>query len=141
MCGSIWCNVADAGQLPPLALIIVYEPLMTAKHGWAFCVAIAAAVFLPQAAAEQRSLSQDWRFQRGDGKGAEVVAYDDHAWRQVSVPHDWSIEDKPDGSPPFDRDAVSGQDSGYLPGGVGWYRRHLVLDAREAAQTVLVHFE
>lgn len=114
---------------------------MTAKHGWAFCIAIAASVFLPQAAAEQRGLSQDWRFQRGDSKGAELAAYDDHSWRQVSVPHDWSIEDKPDGSPPFDRDAVSGQDSGYLPGGVGWYRRHLALDAQDAAQTVLVHFE
>ncbi|MGO4700758.1 glycoside hydrolase family 2 TIM barrel-domain containing protein [Dyella sp. 2RAB6] len=114
---------------------------MTAKHGWAFLAAIAAFVFLPQAAAEQRSLSQDWRFQRGDSKGAEAVAYDDRSWRQVSVPHDWSIEDKPDGSPPFDRDALSGQDSGYLPGGVGWYRRHLVLDARDVAQTVRVRFE
>lgn len=114
---------------------------MTAKHGWAFCVAVAAATFLPQAAAEERSLSQDWRFQRGDTKGADVAAYDDGAWRQVSVPHDWSIEDKPDGSPPFDRDAVSGQDSGYLPGGVGWYRRHLVLDAQQAAQIVRIRFE
>lgn len=114
---------------------------MTAKHGWAFCVALAACAFLPPAAAEQRSLSQDWRFQRGDTKGAEAAAYHDHAWRRVSVPHDWSIENKPDGSSPFDRDAISGQDSGYLPGGIGWYRRHVALDARDAAQTVLVRFE
>ena len=114
---------------------------MTAKHGWAFCLALAALVLSPHAAAEQRSLAQGWRFQRGDSKGAELVAYDDHAWRQVSVPHDWSIEDKPDGSPPFDRDAVSGQDSGYLPGGVGWYRRHLSLSAQDATRTVLVRFE
>ncbi|NII75001.1 beta-galactosidase [Dyella sp. SG562] len=114
---------------------------MTAKHGWAFCLALAASVLSPHAAAEQRSLSQDWRFQRGDAKGADVAAYDDRSWRQVSVPHDWSIEDKPDGSPPFDRDAVSGQDSGYLPGGVGWYRRHLSLSAQDATRTVLVRFE
>ena len=119
-----------------------HEPMMTARHGWAFFFAtIATLVFLPQAAAEQRTLSQDWRFQRGDSKGAELPAYHDASWRQVSVPHDWSIEDRPDGSPPFDRNAVSGQDAGYLPGGIGWYRRHLALDAREAAQTVQVRFE
>lgn len=114
---------------------------MTFKHGWASFVVIAALAFSMQAAAEQRSLSQDWRFQRGDSKGAETAGYDDGSWRRVSVPHDWSIEDKPDGSPPFDPGAVSGQDSGYLPGGVGWYRRHLALDARDAARTVLVRFE
>lgn len=116
---------------------------MTAKHGWAFCVAIAAFAFAftPTAAAEQRSLSQDWRFSPGDSDGAEQPAYDDRSWRHVTVPHDWSIADKPDGSPPFDRDAKSGQDSGYLPGGIGWYRRHLVLDASEAARTVLIDFE
>lgn len=114
---------------------------MTAKHGWAFCLALAAFVLSPHAVAEQRSLSQGWRFQRGDAKGAEASAFDDRSWRQVSVPHDWSIEDKPDGSPPFDRDAISGQDSGYLPGGVGWYRRHLALSAQDAAQIVLIRFE
>lgn len=114
---------------------------MTAKHGWAFCLALAALVLSPHAAAEQRSLSQGWRFQRGDSEGAELAAYDDHSWREVSVPHDWSIEDKPDGSPPFDPDAVSGQDSGYLPGGVGWYRHHLALSAQDAARTALIRFE
>lgn len=100
-----------------------------------------AALFSGQASAEQHTLSQGWRFRTGDHPGAERTVYDDRSWQKVSVPHDWSIADKPDGSPPFHRGAVSGQDSGYLPGGIGWYRRHLVLGAQEAAQTVLVHFE
>jgi beta-galactosidase len=114
---------------------------MIAKRGMAFCVAIVAALFARQAAAEQRSLSQDWLFRPGDGRGSDLAAYDDRSWQKISVPHDWSIADKPDGSPPFERTAASGQDSGYLPGGIGWYRRHVVLDAQEAAQTVLAHFE
>ena len=57
------------------------------------------------------------------------------------VPHDWSIMDKPDGSPPFDPKATAGQDSGYLPGGIGWYRRHLNLTAEEAAKVVRLNFE
>jgi beta-galactosidase len=127
--------------LAELTPSIAIEPLMIAKYGMTFCVAIVAALFAPRVTAEQRSLSQGWLFRPGDSRGAELAVYDDYAWQKVSVPHDWSIADKPDGSPPFDRHAASGQDSGYLPGGVGWYRRHLALGAKDAAQTVLLHFE
>lgn len=93
------------------------------------------------AAAETRSLSQDWLFARGDVEGAQTAALDDRGWMRVVVPHDWAIMDKPDGSPPFDPQATAGQDSGYLPGGVGWYRRHLNLTAEEAAKVVRLNFE
>jgi beta-galactosidase len=93
------------------------------------------------ALAETRSLSQGWLFRAGDSKGAQSPAFDDSGWRRVSVPHDFSIMDKPDGSPPFDPKAIAGQDSGYLPGGIGWYRRHLSLTAAEAAKVVRLNFE
>lgn len=57
------------------------------------------------------------------------------------VPHDWAILDKPDGTPPFDAQAKGGHDWGYLPGGVGWYRRHLKLTGAEAAQVLRLNFE
>ncbi|MDP9423590.1 MAG: DUF4982 domain-containing protein [Pseudomonadota bacterium] len=91
--------------------------------------------------AETRSLSQDWLFQKGESKGAESPAFNDSSWRKVVVPHDWSIMDKADGSPPFDPNAIAGQDSGYLSGGIGWYRRHLNLTATEAAKVVRLNFE
>lgn len=93
------------------------------------------------ALAETRSLSQGWLFQKGDSKGAEIPAFADENWRKVVVPHDWSIMDKADGSPPFDPTVISGQDSGYLAGGIGWYRRHLNLTAAEAAKVVRLNFE
>jgi beta-galactosidase len=93
------------------------------------------------AVAETRSLSQDWIFQKGEIKGAEQPAFNDRSWRKVVVPHDWSIMDKPDGSPPFEPRAIAGQDSGYLPGGIGWYRRHLNFTAAEAAKVVRLNFE
>ena len=93
------------------------------------------------AAAETRSLSQDWLFRAGESEGAEVPAFDESGWRSVVVPHDWSIMDKPDGSPPFDPKAIAGQDSGYLPGGIGWYRRHLSLTSAETAKVVWLNFE
>lgn len=107
--------------------------------GWV--VAIGLVLCAAPAAAQQGSLSQDWLFQRSDHKGAEQPAFDDHGWLKVAVPHDWSIMDKADGTPPFDRAAAGGQDSGNLPGGIGWYRRDLTLNAADAARIVRLKFE
>lgn len=105
-------------------------------------LALAAVLLLATpAAAETRKLTTDWRFHAGDMVGGEAVALDASAWKRVIVPHDFSIQDKPDGSPPFSADTVSGQDSGYLPGGIGWYRRDIVLTAAEAARVVRINFE
>ena len=107
---------------------------------------LAAALLLAIAAspawAEVRNLSQDWLFHAGEAAGAERPAFDDRSWHRVAVPHDFSIMDRPDGSgPPFDPDTLSGQDSGYLPGGSGWYRRHLTLTPTEASRIVRLNFE
>ena len=106
-----------------------------------FLAAVAIWTAAAPAVAETRSLSQDWLFRAGESEGAETPAFDEGGWRSVVVPHDWSIMDKPDGSPPFDPKAIAGQDSGYLPGGIGWYRRHLSLTSAEAAKVVRLNFE
>jgi beta-galactosidase len=104
-------------------------------------LALLLALAASTAVAEQRTLTQDWRFMAGEVQGAERPDFNDGAWRKVAVPHDWSIMDKADGSPPFDRAAAAGQDSGYLAGRTGWYRRHLSLSAAEAAGVVRLDFE
>ncbi|WP_343517680.1 glycoside hydrolase family 2 TIM barrel-domain containing protein [Sphingomonas sp.] len=107
----------------------------------ALAAAAAVAGMAAPASAQIRNLSQDWLFHRGDVAGGERPRLDDLRWRKVVVPHDWGIMDRPDGSPPFDPKAVAGQDSGYLPGGKGWYRRHLTLSAAEAACMARLKFE
>ncbi|HEY0622825.1 glycoside hydrolase family 2 TIM barrel-domain containing protein [Sphingomonas sp.] len=107
----------------------------------ALVAAMAVAGTVAPVSAQIRNLSQDWLFHRGDVAGGEQPQLDDLRWRKVVVPHDWGIMDKPDGSPPFDPKAVGGQDSGYLPGGKGWYRRHLTLSAAEAARVARLAFE
>lgn len=62
---------------------------------------------------------KNWRFFLGDDRNAWQKDYDDNQWRQVSVPHDWSVEQD------FVKEASSG--TGYLPGGIGWYRGHYSL--------------
>jgi beta-galactosidase len=106
----------------------------------ALCGLLAAAIMTP-AGAHRTKLSQAWLFQRGDVSGAERSGFDDRGWQNVAVPHDWSILDRPDGRPPFDPGAEAGQDSGYLPGGIGWYRRHLTFSPADAARVVRLTFE
>ena len=107
--------------------------------GW--LVMLAQVAFPVPANAQRLDLTQDWRFHRGEAMGADAVAFDDDDWKRVSVPHDWAIMDRPDGTPPFDPAAAGGQDSGYLPGGIGWYRRVVTLDAAAAARVARLAFE
>ncbi|MBN2389989.1 MAG: DUF4982 domain-containing protein [Anaerolineae bacterium] len=77
----------------------------------------------------------DWLFIQRDIPGAEVVAFDDADWRALDLPHDWSIEG------PFSEDAPCGGGGGYLPGGVGWYRKRFALPAEDAVRRVTVQFD
>ena len=64
-----------------------------------------------------------WTFTTGDPAGADAPAFDDSGWRAVDLPHDWSIEG------PYDQYAPTSGRGGYLPTGVGWYRRTFTLPA------------
>ncbi len=61
-----------------------------------------------------------WAFTLADEPDAWAKGFDDSSWRAVTVPHDWSVEQE--FSP---RPHSSG--TGYLPGGIGWYRAHVSL--------------
>ena len=78
-------------------------------------------------------LNGGWRFRLGDAADAYYMGYDDRGWRRVTVPHDWAVEH------PFDPCWASG--TGYLPGGIGWYRGHFVLDEADAARKVRITFQ
>ncbi len=70
-----------------------------------------------------------WKFLRQDIAGAQAPGFSDSAWRQVSVPHDWSIEDVPGTSSPFSATLSSFKgDGGHAVGGTAWYRNTLTLD-------------
>ncbi|HKP15132.1 MAG TPA: glycoside hydrolase family 2 TIM barrel-domain containing protein, partial [Gemmatimonadaceae bacterium] len=76
----------------------------------------------PASAQRQRwSLDPAWRFLAGDTPGAQAPAFDDAGWRTVDVPHDWSVE-----GPYAQTNAASGR-GGFLPVGVGWYRKRFTL--------------
>ncbi|HET6996756.1 MAG TPA: glycoside hydrolase family 2, partial [Chitinophagaceae bacterium] len=59
----------------------------------------------------------NWKFHLGDISGAEQLKFDDSKWRILDLPHDWSIEGD------FDEKAATTGRGGYLPTGIGWYRK------------------
>ena len=85
--------------------------------------------------AQTDSFDAGWRFLKADAVGAEKPEFDDSAWRTVDVPHDWSIEG------PFDEKSATGGAGGFLPAGVGWYRKHFALAAGDAVERVFIEFD
>ncbi|MGC4104325.1 glycoside hydrolase family 2 protein [Ferruginibacter sp.] len=81
------------------------------------------------------SFDDDWKFLRDDVKGAEQTEFNDAAWRSLNVPHDWSIEG------PYDRNNATGRGGGYLPGGIGWYRKTFTLTNDNAQQKIFIEFD
>jgi len=77
----------------------------------------------------------DWRFSRGDFPDAVATGFDDSNWRKVNLPHDWSIEG------PYDQNAPTGGAGGYLPTGVGWYRKRFTLPEAASDRIVWIEFD
>ncbi len=76
----------------------------------------------------------DWKFQlQADTGLVSQIPLDDSQWRDVRLPHDWSVE------MPFDS-TLEGC-TGYLPGGVGWYQKTFVLSERDEDKLTYVLFD
>src|SRR6266849_8823795 len=82
-----------------------------------------------------------WRFHRGGALRAEEFSFDDSDWRQIDLPHDWSIEDLPERDSPFDPDAISQVSGGFTTGGTGWYRKTYVLPAELKSDRLVFQFD
>ncbi|MFC8143359.1 glycoside hydrolase family 2 TIM barrel-domain containing protein [Streptomyces paradoxus] len=66
---------------------------------------------------------------------AHLPGHDDSGWRETAVPHDWSIEQ----TPTTEHGTTSG--TGFLPGGLGWYRLAFTLPPALAGKRVSVEFD
>lgn len=75
----------------------------------------------------------NWRFHLGDVPEAREAPFDDSSWRVLDVPHDFSVEG--------DFSATNFSCSGYLPGGIGWYRKTFTVPAEWQGRTVSIQFD
>src|SRR5215204_718903 len=81
------------------------------------------------------SFNQNWRFNLGDVSNAQDAGFDDSQWRQLNLPHDWSIEGE------FSEKAPSGTGGGALPGGLGWYRKTFTIPATAKGKLIFIEFD
>lgn len=81
------------------------------------------------------SMNDGWKFKLGDGCNYSQIDFDDSSWRTLSVPHDWSIEGK------YDKTEKSGPQGGYMPCGIGWYRKEFSVDKGMTNKRFFIRFD
>lgn len=79
------------------------------------------------------SFNDNWKFNLGDASGAHDPSFNDSTWENVTLPHDYSI----------DQDYASNleAESAYKPGGIGWYRKSFFVDSALAGKQVRIDFD
>ncbi|WP_425400595.1 glycoside hydrolase family 2 TIM barrel-domain containing protein [Aeoliella sp.] len=118
-CAGRRASLFRATRFLPLALLISF--------------AGAATLLAEDSPRTHQKFDNDWRFHLGDIDGASQLEFDDSPWRTIRLPHDWSVEQ------PFSQDHASG--TGYLPGGVGWYRKTFNAPSEWQDREVAIHFD
>ena len=89
----------------------------------------------PALAQRRSSIDPGWKFMLGDPANAQNPGMDDSSWTTVNLPHDWSIYG------PFDHNAPAGGGGGYLPTGIGWYRKAFSTTDSMGSKRVKVEFD
>lgn len=104
-------------------------------------LASVAVLFFGNCFSQTTGFDFDWRFFRGGAQRAEMPDYDDSKWRQVDLPHDWSIEDLPGQNTPFDPTAISQVSGGFTVGGTGWYRKSFTVPPDKKDKRIHIQFD
>lgn len=81
---------------------------------------------------DAKLFNDSWLFNLADDSLAAREQYNDQRWRKLDVPHDWSIEGQ------LSPTLASCQ--GYLPAGIGWYRKHFNVNNAKGQKTY-IYFE
>ena len=111
----------------------MHVPKLVLIASLACCFAFIPSVTSASPARITEDFDATWLFSKGDFASAMMPAFDDSNWRILNLPHDWSVEG------PFSTDYGSG--NGFVPGGVGWYRKHFPLDAAQKKNLVAIEFD
>ncbi|MBE6468837.1 MAG: DUF4982 domain-containing protein [Coriobacteriaceae bacterium] len=80
-----------------------------------------------------QDFNASWKFRLGDASGAESQTFDDSSWDQVTLPHDYSIDQ--------DYTKSGEAESAYKPGGVGWYRKSFELSKELEGKSIRLDFD
>ena len=81
------------------------------------------------------SMDKNWKFIQEDVVNGSNPDYDDKSWRELNVPHDWSIEGE------YAENHPAGRAGAYLPTGIGWYRKSLDIKNLSKENRYFIEFD
>ena len=82
---------------------------------------------------DSKKINDNWKFNLQDVSDAKNVTFDDSKWKQVNVPHDWSVKGQ--------LSPTLASATGYLPGGIAWYRKSINIPQSKSGEKVYLYFE
>jgi beta-galactosidase len=82
---------------------------------------------------DSEKINDNWKFMLQDTPDAQNITYNDSKWQSVNVPHDWSVKGR--------LSPTLASCTGYLPGGIGWYRKTLNIPQSRKGKKVYLYFE
>ncbi len=91
---------------------------------------------IAQAQSRQRQLFDfGWKFMQADPPHAQETGFDVSSWKDVDLPHDWSIGGK------IAADNPTGGAGGFFPAGTGWYRKVFSVPRDWGGKRIGIEFE
>lgn len=81
---------------------------------------------------ESTKINDAWSFKNKESKDEFKKKSQDESWKTVNLPHDWSVE------------GIHSPDlascTGYLPGGIGWYKKTLTISDADKGKLIYIFF-
>ena len=114
------------------AVLTLGSPAITADSAQA---AETTAEILQDSTDREINFNKDWKFLFDETEHVDAGGkdYNDSSWENVQIPHDFSITQE------FSNDYEA--ESGFLPGGTGWYRKNVVFPASYGGKSVILNFD
>lgn len=82
---------------------------------------------------DSKKINDNWKFNLQETPDAKNTAFDDSKWQKINVPHDWSVKGQ--------LSPTLASCTGYLPGGIGWYRKSINIPQSKSGEKVYLYFE
>ncbi|KRB59793.1 sugar-binding domain-containing protein [Flavobacterium sp. Root186] len=82
---------------------------------------------------DSQKINDNWKFNLQETPDAKNTIFDDSKWQQVNVPHDWSVKGQ--------LSPTLASCTGYLPGGIAWYRKSVTIPQSKSGEKVYLYFE
>lgn len=82
---------------------------------------------------ESEKINNNWKFTLQDIPDAKEQSFNDNRWQNIDLPHDWSVKQQ--------LSPTLASATGFLPGGIGWYRKTIDIPQDKVNGKVYLYFE